>query len=395
MTKKILIFSLAYFPKYVGGAEVAIKEITNRIAPDDIEFHMVTLRLDRALPKEERVGNVLVHRIGFGSANIFNKLWFQFAAAWKALWLHRKNQYDAIWAMMAHSSGAPAALFKFFKPRVPYVLTLQEGDPPERIERQMLPLWPLFSRAFRKADIVQCISTFLGAWARRRGFKGLLEVVPNGVDTRHFSREYPARAIDEVKDTLGKRMGDVFLITTSRLVRKNALDNVIATLPLLPENVRFIILGTGPLEAKLKEQARSSKLEARTLFLGQIGHDELPKYLKACDIFIRPSRSEGMGNSFVEAMAAGLPVIATQEGGIADFLFDEKRNPDKPVTGFAVDTDSPEQIAAQVKHVMEHPEKVRAVIATARAMVIEKYDWDLIARDMREKVFARLFEPSV
>ena len=129
--------------------------------------------------------------------------------------------------------------------------------------------------------------------------------------------------------------------------------------------------------------------------MGHIGHEEMPKYLKACDIFIRPSRSEGMGNSFIEAMAAGLPVIATQEGGIADFLFDEKRNPDKPITGFAVDTDSPEQIAAQVKHVMDHPEKVRAVIATARAMVMEKYDWDLIARDMREKVFARLFEPSV
>ncbi|KKW30065.1 MAG: Glycosyltransferase [Candidatus Kaiserbacteria bacterium GW2011_GWC2_52_8b] len=390
--KKILIISLAYFPNHVGGAEVAIKEITNRITPEDIEFHMVTLALEKGLPKEEKIRNVVVHRVGFGNTGILNKFLFQFSAAWKALSLHRKNQYDAIWAMMAHSSGAPAALFKFFKPRVPYILTLQEGDPPERIERMMWPLWPLFSRAFKRADVVQAISVFLGEWARRRGFKGSLEVVPNGVDTRHFSREYPARAIDEVKDTLGKRMGDVFLITTSRLVRKNALDNVIAALPLLPENVRFIILGTGPLEAELKEQARSSKLEARTLFLGQIGHDELPKYLKACDIFIRPSRSEGMGNSFVEAMAAGLPVIATQEGGIADFLFDEKRNLEKPITGWAVDKDSPEQIAAQVKHVMEHPEKVRAVIATACAMVMEKYDWDIIAKDMRERVFMPLLE---
>ena len=390
--KKILILSLAYFPKHVGGAEVAIKEITNRIAPEDIEFHMVTLALGKELSKEEKIGNVIVHRVGFGNTGILNKFLFQFLAAWKSLSLHRIHRYDALWAVMAHSAGVPAALFKLYHPRVPYILTLQEGDPPERIERMMWPLWPLFSRAFKRADVVQAISVFLGEWARRRGFKGSLEVVPNGVDTRHFSREYPARAIDEVKDTLGKRMGDVFLITTSRLVRKNALDNVIAALPLLPENVRFIILGTGPLEAKLKEQARSSKLEARTLFLGQIGHDELPKYLKACDIFIRPSRSEGMGNSFVEAMAAGLPVIATQEGGIADFLFDEKRNLDKPITGWAVDKDSPEQIAAQVKHVMEHPEKVRAVIATACAMVMEKYDWDIIAKDMRERVFMPLLE---
>ena len=393
--KKILILSLAYFPKHVGGAEVAIKEITDRIAPEDIEFHMVTLALEKGLPKEEKIGNIIVHRVGFGNTGILNKFLFQFLAAWKSLSLHRIHRYDALWAVMAHSAGVPAALFKLYHPRVPYILTLQEGDPPERIERMMLPLWPLFSHAFKKADIVQAISVFLGKWVRRRGFKGLLEVIPNGVNIKHFSQEYAERAVGEIKDKLGKRMGDIFLVTTSRLVHKNAVDDIIAALRFLPENIKLIILGSGPLEKKLKLQAKGYKLETRIQFMGHIGHEEMPKYLKACDIFIRPSRSEGMGNSFIEAMAAGLPVIATQEGGIADFLFDEKRNPDKPITGFAVDTDSPEQIAAQVKHVMDHPEKVRAVIATARAMVMEKYDWDLIARDMREKVFARLFEPSV
>jgi glycosyltransferase involved in cell wall biosynthesis len=116
----------------------------------------------------------------------------------------------------------------------------------------------------------------------------------------------------------------------------------------------------------------------------------MPKYLKASDIFIRASRSEGMGNSFVEAMAAGLPVIATQEGGIADFLFDARRNPGVPSTGFAVDKDSPEQIAKTIEEILAHPEQVKAVTAVAKRMVIEKYDWDLIARDMQEKVFVPL-----
>jgi len=390
--KKVLIFSLAYFPKYVGGAEVAIKEITDRIAPSDIEFHIICLRLGPALADREKIGNVLVHRVGFGNTSTWNKFLFQFLAAWKALRLHRQERFDAIWAMMAHSCGVPAALFKLFRPRVPYLLTLQEGDPPERIERMMLPLWPLFSRAFTSADRVQTISTFLARWARRRGFRGPLEIVPNAVDVKHFSQEYPSAVINEIKDKLGKKMGDVFLITTSRLVHKNAVDVCLRALPLLPENVHFLILGVGPDEAKLKKLAASLKVEKRVQFLGQISHDELPKYLKASDIFTRPSRSEGMGNSFVEAMAAGLPVIATQEGGIADFLFDEKRNPDKPVTGFAVNKDSPQEIAAQVKNIMEHPEKMRAVVATAKAMVVEKYDWEIIARTMREKVFEPLMK---
>jgi len=401
--KKILIFSLAYFPKHVGGAEVSIKEITDRIS--DIEFHMVTNRFDSALPKVEKIGNVLVHRVGIATkdpsmANLrkfplhLNKFLFQLLAAWTAWRLHREHQYDGIWAVMAHSCGVPAALFKVFAPRVPYVLTLQEGDPPEQVERTMRPVWPLFARAFTSADAVTAISTFLGRWARRRGFKGALTIVPNAVDVEFFSQGHSEESINEIRDTFGKRAGDVFVVTTSRLVYKNAVDDVIRALSLLPRNVHFIILGIGPDEAKLKGLVGELDLSERVRFLGQIGHDEMPKYLKACDIFIRASRSEGMGNSFVEAMAAGLPVIATQEGGLSDFLFDEKRNPGIPTTGWAVDKNSPTEIAAAVKDIMGNPEKVRTVVATAKRMVIERYDWNLVAKDMREKVFNRVLGKS-
>ena len=64
MKKKILTFSLSYYPRSVGGAEMAIK-ITDRLDESEIEFHMVTLRFDSALPRVEKVGNVLVQRIGF------------------------------------------------------------------------------------------------------------------------------------------------------------------------------------------------------------------------------------------------------------------------------------------------------------------------------------------
>ncbi|MBI5456437.1 glycosyltransferase [Candidatus Kaiserbacteria bacterium] len=398
--RKVLIFSLAYFPKHVGGAEVSIKEITDRIP--DIEFHMITNRFDSSLPKVEKMGNVLVHRIGFAKKNPtmadlkkfplnLNKPLYQFLAAWKAIWLHRKYKYDAVWAMMAHSCGVPAAIFKLMHRSVPYVLNLQEGDPISYIERKMLPVWPLFTRAFTLADIIQPLSSYLARWARKRGFKGPIEIIPNAVHTKHFSQEYPEMAINEIQDKLGKEMGDVFVVTTSRLVKKNAVDDVIEALPKVPTAVHFIVLGEGPDEMKLKRLAKELGVEKRVHFVGQVNHAEMPKYLKACDMFIRPSRSEGFGASFVEAMAAGLPVIATQEGGIADFLFDERKDPDKPITGWAVDKDSPEQIAFAIREVMSRPEKVRAVVATAKKMVEEKYDWDIIARTMREKVFNRLF----
>jgi glycosyltransferase involved in cell wall biosynthesis len=371
--KRVLIFSLAYYP-HVGGAEVAIKEITDRIT--DIEFHMVTLRFSENDVREEKIGKVWVHRIGNGKGK-FDKFLFQGNAARKAYALHRVQPFDAAWAMMAHSAGVPTVLFNLRYPKVPYVLSLQEGDPIPQIERTMLPLWPLFTRAFTRATLILPLSHYLARWARARQYKGPIEIVPNGVSVTEFSG-VPIAHVGKV------------LITTSRLVRKNAVDEVIKALALLPESVRFQILGSGPEHAALRTLAHSYGVESRVEFLGHIDRSAMPAYLHSADIFIRPSRTEGFGISFIEAMAAELPVIATQEGGIADFLFDAKRNPDKPPTGWAVDTDSPEQIAEAVKDILANPEQVKKVLATAKAMVSEKYDWDLIAKNMREKVFARL-----
>jgi glycosyltransferase involved in cell wall biosynthesis len=116
-------------------------------------------------------------------------------------------------------------------------------------------------------------------------------------------------------------------------VHKNALDTVIRALALLPEAVHFLMVGNGPDKNALAKLADRLGVSARVHFHASVPIEKLPDYLKSCDIFIRPSRSEGMGNSFIEAMAAGLPVIGTQEGGIADFLFDAKRNPDTETTG--------------------------------------------------------------
>jgi glycosyltransferase involved in cell wall biosynthesis len=379
--KKVLIFSLAYYPKFVGGAEVAIKEITDRISPDEIEFHMVTMRFSSADECEEKIGNVFVHRIGNGSGRL-NKYLYQFWAAWKGWQLHRYHHFDGTWAMMAHSTGVPAALFKIFHPGVPYLLVLQEGDPPEYIERLARPVWPLFSRAFTSADMIVAESTFLGRWARRMGFRGPLEVIPNGVDAERFARVLPEDELNTVRAKIGKKNGEVWLIHTGRLVHKNALDMVIRAMPLLPVSVFFFMLGDGPDKNELVNLACELDVSSRVHFHPYVSMEEIPNYLKACDIFVRPSRSEGMGNSFIEAMAAGLPVIATQEGGIADFLFDAKRNPNKETTGWAVDKNSPEQIAEAVKEILAHPEQVERVKATAKKMAIEKYDWDLIVKNM-------------
>ena len=190
-SKKILIFSLVYYPRFIGGAEIAIKEITDRILPSDMEFDMITLR--KQAPKFERIGNINVYRVGmpwFGnntkSSKIFplSKLVFPMFALIKALQLHRKNKYDLVWSMMASYAGFAGYLFKLFNPNIPFVLSIQEGD---NFKIRQGIFKSSFMRIFRKADIIQVISNFLSTWSKNMGASLPVVVVPNGVNFSLFS----------------------------------------------------------------------------------------------------------------------------------------------------------------------------------------------------------------
>jgi glycosyltransferase involved in cell wall biosynthesis len=421
-TKRVLIFSLAYYPRFVGGAEIAIKEITDRIGRNTyvdtgIEFDMITLRFDTTLPRFERIGNVNVYRIGWTRPNPTSdellrfplylvKVFYSPLAAWKAFKLDRERQYDAVWCMMSYMGFA--ALFlnflqRFFrrnKTETPFIVTLQEGDSIEHVtgRSRIRMVAPLYRLVFRRAATVQAISHYLAEFARSMGYEGKTEVVPNGVDLELFTRRLSDTETFELKTSLGKKYTDTFLITTSRLVPKNGIADLIRSLPYLPFEVKLLIAGDGPQEIELKELAlsqgllggqgdiskHSSEASDRVRFLGFIPHADLYKYLRVSDIFIRPSLSEGFGNSFVEAMAADLPVIATPVGGIPDFLEDK-------VTGVFCEPENPQSIARAVEKILSNLILRDSIIGNAHRMVAERYDWSLIAREMREKVFERVF----
>ena len=132
-----------------------------------------------------------------------------------------------------------------------------------------------------------------------------------------------------------------------------------------------------------KLQVTSYKLQDRICFLGHVPHAELFQYYSISDVFVRPSLSEGMGNSFIEAMAAGVPIIGTAVGGITDFLKDRE-------TGFVCKVKDPESIAEQVKFIIspQNASAVDLVAKNARILVEGKYDWDKIAGDMKN-IFER------
>jgi glycosyltransferase involved in cell wall biosynthesis len=397
--KKILIFSLTYHP-FVGGAEVAIKEITDRLP--EFEFHMVTLRFDSSLPRVDMMGNITVYRIGPSIPNAtvsdrtmpfmlrLAKWTYPLNAALTAFVLHRSEQYDMTWSMMANHAGFAGMFFKLFHPRVPHMLELQDGRAfNEMKERQPILrlLWPLYARVYRCANAIKVISNFLDGEVKKLGVSAPVHIIPNGVDVAKFSAAVPDETITDLRNKFGKKMGDVILFTASRLVLSRGVEDTIRALTHLPEHVKFVIAGTGDDKQKLEDIARESGVFERVQFVGHVDHGELPAYYKASDIFVRPSIIEGFGNAFVEAFAAGIPVIATPVGGIPDFLFDPERNPDKSPTGLFCDVRNPKSIADAVTRFIENPALVAEVVANAKALVAETYDWNSIAKMQKHQLF--------
>jgi len=378
--KRILIFSTAYSP-FMGGAEIATKEITDRLELSDFCFDMITLRFNRTLPKFEKIGNINVHRISS------TKLLFPLAAYFKATILNRKNKYDIIWSIMAGRGGFASLFFKLTNKKVKFLLTLQEGDsksyPKERIGFLWFIVGGLFKKIFTKADFIQVISRYLGDWAREIGYKGEIEIVPNGADIKRFEKREIEAKNQKLKKELGIEKNEKVIITTSRLAEKNAIDAIIRALSFLPGNYKLLIAGSGELFYKLRKLTNDLRLTKRVLFLGNIEHNELPPYLHIADVFVRPSLSEGMGNSFIEAMASGTPVIATKVGGITDFLKDGD-------TGLFCGINDPRGISEKIEILMKDNELREKIIKNAKQMVSEKYDWNLIAMKMKNSVFGKI-----
>ncbi len=95
------------------------------------------------------------------------------------------------------------------------------------------------------------------------------------------------------------------------------------------------------------------------------------------DVFCRPSLSEGLGNAFLEAMAAGLPVVATRVGGIPDFLTDGE-------TGLFVQTGNPQDVAAKIQTILTDEKLTKRLVVRAMTRVKEHYSWERVAAQMRE-----------
>jgi len=364
-SKRVLVFITAYKP-HIGGAEIALAEIVKRLP--ELFFDIITCRLSMGVEKIENGANFTIHRVGFGGK--LSKFMFPILGCLAGMRLSRKNPYNSIHVYQASYGGGAAWLYKILKPKTKFILTLQEG---KNLARQNSAINFFRRLIIKKADTITAISEYLGKYAAQINFHAFLEIIPNGVDAISFS----SAVKDEKKlADLGIKTDERVIITVSRLVAKNGVADLISAAAILKEKlplIKVLIVGGGPLRQKLIEKAEDLGLKNQVIFLGEINNRDLPGYLKLADVFVRPSLSEGLGNSFLEAMAAGIPVIGAPVGGIPDFLFDGK-------TGLFCQPNNPADLSEKILRTLSDRQLVETMTRNARELIMTKYDWNIIAR---------------
>lgn len=353
---RIVVFAWMYEP-FLGGAEIALKHTLEQL--DEHEFTIITARMQKDLPVREEHGHITIERVGSGSK--LDKYTYVLRASRKAQQLHAQEPFDASHCLMINAATPPARRFTK-KTRVPALLTLQSGDTEGYLKRHMGPYALRYKQLYRYADHIHAISNYLKQRAVKNGVHAQdVTVVPNGVDTKTFSKHVPKKRRDELREELGLTEEPV-VITTSRLVPKNGVDTLIKAMAHLPD-WHLLILGDGHKKDTYKKHAENTAHD-RIHLLGNKPYDQLPDYLALADVFCRPSRSEGFGNSFIEALCAGVPIVGTRVGGIPDFLEDGKNG----------------------KYCEQDPASVAQAIQEARSITPafdkKRYDWKQIAAEI-------------
>lgn len=298
------------------------------------------------------------------------------------------RRYDLLHSHWILPQGFTGMLARGIAP-VGHVLTVHGGD----IFGLRGRLLARFKRvALRAADAVTVNSSVTeAAVGAAAGPLDRVSRIPMGVSTT---------ALDDQGNALAARIRQEYrtgtgplLLFVGRLVEEKGLEDLLHAVRILAADhpdVRALIVGDGQDRETFEQVSHELRIADRVTFTGWVDAREVPAYLHAADVFVGPSRQarsgwiEAQGLTFLEAMVAGTPVVATRLGGIVDSVVDG-------TTGLLVEQRSPQQLATAIRRLAKDPELGRRLATAARMHVDQGFSRDASARrfsDLFEQVIA-------
>lgn len=336
--KRIVILS-AFLSPLRSGAEACAEEVPLALAAQ-YDFTIVTARMRRSLPKRDLLqGRVRVIRVGFGYT--FDKWLYPFLAPFAV----RKIKPDVIHAVLETFAGLALVFCKAPKK----ILTCQTTN-------------RSFLKGFivRSPDIVTCISRVLAGTIQDLG-RNDVRLISNGINTAQL-----AYARDRVEKVRGR------ILFVGRLEKWKGVDTLLtAVSQLRVTDYELRVVGDGSQRKNLESLAKDLGISDHVEFLGYISPENIADEYAEAEIFCGLSRSEALGNVFLEAQAAGCAVIGTTVGGIPDSIDHEK-------TGLLVPPDNVQAAVNAINRLMEDQD-LKHRITTAGAARAKNVDWQVIA----------------
>lgn len=319
---KILFINFEY-PPVSGGGGIANSQIAEELAKYQ-EISVITSRF-KGLKRYEAKDNVHIYRVPVFNlkkeiiAPILCKIIFIPFAILQGIKLMKEKKYNIINTHFVIPSGpAGVILSKLF--RIPIVMTVHGGDiydPSKKLSPHRYYLLRKFVKfLLNHSDkiIAQSQNTKNNALRYYKPNKNI-EIIPLGFVEPNF------------KNVSGKDLKfsveEIILISVGRLVKRKAYDYAIEAIAKLPyQNIKYLIVGDGPEKDDLENLAKRLGVSDKVIFLGFLSEEKKFQYLFNSDIYVLSSLHEGFGICLLEAMYCGLPIVATNNGGQTDFLFD-------------------------------------------------------------------------
>jgi sugar transferase (PEP-CTERM/EpsH1 system associated) len=208
--------------------------------------------------------------------------------------------------------------------------------------------------------------------------------IPNGVDSRRFSR------IGGKGTPEGFPLGDRFVIGTvgrmaaikNQTLLVDAYIHLVSRRPDLRDHLGLVLVGDGPLKLACEQKLAAASLMRGAWLPGERG--DIPEVMRTLDVFVLPSRAEGMSNTILEAMASGVPVIATDVGGNRELVRE-------CVTGLIVPADDVAALAGALEDYVDNSTMARQHGDAGRRIVEQSFSLDRMV-DSYLHVYDRLLQ---
>ncbi len=369
---RILFFNYE-FPPLGGGAGNASYYLLREYAKNpEVTIDFVTASVDEEIHYAVFGDNVTIHRlpIGKNQANIHYQTKKELLKyAWESYKygreLAKKNHYDLSHSFFSVPCGFVSLLLKWeFK--IPYIVSLRGSDVPGYSERFTFLyqfITPIIKKIWSQAHFVVANSQGLKELALKTLPKKEIRVIFNGIDVREF---FP--------DHSKLNPNQFHIVCVSRVTPRKGIRFLVQAFKILEgryEHVRMLIVGDGNEKKSLEELVQALGLEDKIVFLGGVAHERVVEYYQKANVFVLPSLNEGMSNTVLEALACGLPVVATDTGGTKELIKDG-------VNGLIVRMKDSNDLVEKIEKLVLNPELEKNMALESRKLA-EKISWDIIA----------------